>query len=623
MLIYEPSGRAREYAALALNVYKGCEHRCVYCLDGDTLVLKSDLSAVSLRTIVPGDEIVGVANLGSGTTNTLKFVPSVVEAVWTARKPVFEIELENGITAKCSGDHRWLTDRGWKFTTNAMAGTIDRAHLTTNNSIRLVSSLAITPQETDDYRLGYLSGVIRGDGHIGVHGPYHRRTARPNRAVRIFDEVVHSFSLRMKDVAALRRTEGYLLYFGVTVKRFIFNDSMEGIRTSAEHTIKSIQHLIEWRDTSEYARGFLAGIYDAEGSYSQVIRISNSDPEILRRCEDGLRTFGFGFVYDVPQQAPNCIVHSIRLQGGRAEIIRFVQLVNPAIERKRTISGQTVKQSSRVIGIKNLGYEDTLYDIQTSTGNFIANGMVSHNCYAPSATYSSPTDFSHPKTRGADFIPNLFREVSRCPGRGRRVLLCFTCDPYQPFDVEEGITRQAIHVLHGGGYAVEVLTKGGQRALRDLDLFGPGDAFATTLTLLDDLRSMTWEPGAALPGDRITTIEAFHGAGIETWVSLEPVLDPDTALEIIRRTHEFVDLYKVGKLNYENTLPVHLRSLVDHIDWRAFGIAAVDLLRSLGKPYYVKKDLAAFLPPEYQALCGEMPKAAPIPQPQVGQMTLF
>ena len=134
---------------------------------------------------------------------------------------------------------------------------------------------------------------------------------------------------------------------------------------------------------------------------------------------------------------------------------------------------------------------------------------------------------------------------------------------------------------------------------------------------------MTWEPGAALPGDRIVTIEAFHDAGIETWVSLEPVLDPDTALQIIRRTHEFVDLYKVGKLNYENTLPGHLRSLVDHIDWRAFGIAAVDLLRSLGKSYYVKKDLAAFLPPEYQALCGEMPKATPIPQPQVGQLTLF
>ena len=30
-LIYEPSGRAREYAPLALNLYNGCPHGCTYC----------------------------------------------------------------------------------------------------------------------------------------------------------------------------------------------------------------------------------------------------------------------------------------------------------------------------------------------------------------------------------------------------------------------------------------------------------------------------------------------------------------------------------------------------------------------------------------------------------------
>ena len=29
--IYEPSGRAREYSPLALNLYKGCTHQCQYC----------------------------------------------------------------------------------------------------------------------------------------------------------------------------------------------------------------------------------------------------------------------------------------------------------------------------------------------------------------------------------------------------------------------------------------------------------------------------------------------------------------------------------------------------------------------------------------------------------------
>ena len=30
-VIYEPTGPAREFAALALNIYKGCTHRCIYC----------------------------------------------------------------------------------------------------------------------------------------------------------------------------------------------------------------------------------------------------------------------------------------------------------------------------------------------------------------------------------------------------------------------------------------------------------------------------------------------------------------------------------------------------------------------------------------------------------------
>jgi DNA repair photolyase len=30
-LIYEPAGAAREYAPLALNLYAGCPHRCLYC----------------------------------------------------------------------------------------------------------------------------------------------------------------------------------------------------------------------------------------------------------------------------------------------------------------------------------------------------------------------------------------------------------------------------------------------------------------------------------------------------------------------------------------------------------------------------------------------------------------
>ena len=41
-ILYEPAGRAREYAALAANLYAGCGHGCVYCYAPDALRKERD-----------------------------------------------------------------------------------------------------------------------------------------------------------------------------------------------------------------------------------------------------------------------------------------------------------------------------------------------------------------------------------------------------------------------------------------------------------------------------------------------------------------------------------------------------------------------------------------------------
>ena len=182
-------------------------------------------------------------------------------------------------------------------------------------------------------------------------------------------------------------------------------------------------------------------------------------------------------------------------------------------------------------------------------------------------------------------IEQLKAEVKKNRGYGQRVLLSFTTDPYQQANDVYGLTRQVIAVLHGGGYNVQVLTKGGLRSLCDLDLFTPADAYAATMTLLSDKSSLEWEPNAALPSERIYALHAFHAVGVPTWVSLEPVLNPDSALQIIRETHTFVDLFKIGKLNHH---PLEAR-----INWREFGIAAMELCESFKVQYYIKDDLRA------------------------------
>lgn len=205
-------------------------------------------------------------------------------------------------------------------------------------------------------------------------------------------------------------------------------------------------------------------------------------------------------------------------------------------------------------------------------------------CYVPSILHVPSSQFKKPKVR-TNVFKYLAREAPRYAGTDKRVLLCFTCDPYQQLDEKEKLTRSVIKVLKNNDIPFQVLTKGGLRAVRDFDLYKEGDAFATTLTLTDKFESAIREPGAALPAERIEAIRIAHERNIETWVSLEPVLDAEQSLEIIRMTSGFVDLFKIGKLNH----------FYSEINWRDFGIKAIELCHELQKNYYVKNDLAEWL----------------------------
>lgn len=209
-------------------------------------------------------------------------------------------------------------------------------------------------------------------------------------------------------------------------------------------------------------------------------------------------------------------------------------------------------------------------------------------CYAPLVLRMNRARFHSEGKPRKDFIRKLESEVSRLDVPDNcQVLLSFTSDPYQPAEKTELVTRETIQILHDAGFFVCVLTKAPTLAYRDIDLYMKGDAFATTLTFPSDRfeESVQWEPLAELPHQRIMGLKAFKAAGVETWVSLEPVLDVDAVFEVVHETHQFVDLYKVGKLNY----------MENNIDWGVFARDVTNMLDGLGKKYYVKEGLREYL----------------------------
>lgn len=210
-----------------------------------------------------------------------------------------------------------------------------------------------------------------------------------------------------------------------------------------------------------------------------------------------------------------------------------------------------------------------------------------HYCYAPKVLRMKPEEFARATPR-AGIIQGLERDAERLAGTAKRVLLCFTCDPYQPIEREHNITHQAIGILRRQHIAFQILTKAGYAAARDFDLYGDDDAFAVTLTSLKQSDQQRDEPVAAPPGERIGALTWAYQKGITTWVSLEPVIDPDESLRIIKETHEFVDHYKIGTLN-------HVDCKTTPGQWRDFGQMAIRLCRTFGKTYYIKQDLQRYL----------------------------
>lgn len=207
-------------------------------------------------------------------------------------------------------------------------------------------------------------------------------------------------------------------------------------------------------------------------------------------------------------------------------------------------------------------------------------------CYAPSATRRDRSEFYEKPAPRDEIIKQISKEIQALKKPvASPVLLCFTCDPYQPIEEQYGITRCAINIFDSYGIPVQILTKGGLLATRDFDILklNPGNKFSVTLTTDDPTESLEWEPGASLPEERIESLKIAHSMGISTWVSFEPVFNPDAVMRLIEKTHEFVDLYKVGKLNYHQA--------ANDIDWKTFGFAAQKSLEHYKKSYYIKDDL--------------------------------
>src|SRR5215210_2750538 len=193
-----------------VNPYRGCSHSCSYSQWGATPILMADGRTRPLEDLRVGDEIIGTERRG----RYRRYVRTRVLDHWSTIKPVWEVKLEDGTRLLASGDHRFLTESGWKHVENTPRSEPDRPHLTTNNELRGTGHFADPPRQNDDYKRGYLCGLIRGDGHLST---YVHRDPRDGQARRSY-----RFRLALVDFEALRRAQLFLEYADVSVRESVF-----------------------------------------------------------------------------------------------------------------------------------------------------------------------------------------------------------------------------------------------------------------------------------------------------------------------------------------------------------------------------------------------------------------
>jgi len=117
--------------------------------------------------------------------------------------------------------------------------------------------------------------------------------------------------------------------------------------------------------------------------------------------------------------------------------------------------------------------------------------------------------------------------------------------------------------------------------------FGNNIIVGSTLTFSNKKDSLEWEPNASLPEKRLNVLKTLHDNGIRTWSSFEPVIIPSQSLELMEKTLDFVDEYKIGKIN-------HNIEIEKKIDWNDFLEKTVHLMRVNKKSFYIKDDLAKY-----------------------------
>ncbi|APU88855.1 radical SAM protein-like protein [Virus Rctr197k] len=360
-----------------------------YCLPGEAPVWMADMTHKHIRDVQVGDRVWGW-DWPSEKNQRRQFRPVCVLETFTRMAPVVEVILASGRTVRGTEDHLWANGRSRnereRYVPARVAGS-EHDHLgyITNHWYQSVLARVtdVFPCGSTDpvaYKRGYLHGLIDGDGTISFG--WHLRPSGVCPSAEIRRTVV----LRLKDIEAIDRAQIFALALNVPVTRPNTHNEVHTLHFQGK---KALRFFYELRQgDNDYWRGFLAGVYDAEGWSCTFAQYRQVNPGTYDNIVDALTRFDFVCRQDE---------EAVQLLGGRDEFSRFWSLVRPAIQRKalsgfrttreqKTTKGMSNWDKDPVVAVRPVGIQQ-VHCLKTETGNFVAYGYATKNCEGHKGTH--------------------------------------------------------------------------------------------------------------------------------------------------------------------------------------------------------------------------------------------
>lgn len=369
MGLNDQKGNMYGFVTHTWNTLKGrCSHDCSYCHPKGTRIMKADFTQVPIEHIKVGDKIMGIQKANSEKSSFYKFVES--EVLNTSRRiaDTIKIVTEDG-TIRCTPEHPLMGStpirNGTDWKSAKSFSPYENLRYITNNQRGIYST---------EHRLGYIKGVVDGDGCIfDVKTDYGKY--KGFEIVCIDEELINHIRKEFKSLFSIELSDG--------IKRSSdksYGNDCKMLFTRKTGEVNNLINKTQFRLNKEFAMGYLAGMIDTDGSIwkNSSIRIAQSKTanrkkyDNIMSCLDHL---GYGYVEEKD-------VIRIKSTFQKRVNILFNWGIFHSTKSRKLLFGSTIK-GSKHSEIQSIHKAENceVFNLQTSSENFIANGFIVHNCY--------------------------------------------------------------------------------------------------------------------------------------------------------------------------------------------------------------------------------------------------